>query len=504
MGYKESASGSAELEMWKSLIHPDDRETVLAEWQRSEQARDEFRSEHRVSRIDDGATRWLVAVGRFVYSNEGAATRFAGVFFDITERKRVEEDREELLEREKVLRSQAELANRLKDEFLATVSHELRAPLNAMLGWTSLLRRQTLDQATVSRGLETIERNARAQAQLIEDLLDVSRIVAGKLHLEIRPTDLIATIKAALDSVRPAAAAKGIQMKLVVDAAVDPIPADVNRLQQVVWNLLSNAIKFTPEGGSVEISLDRVDSIAQISVTDTGEGISGEFLPYVFDRFQQADGTSTRKHGGLGLGLAIVRHLVEMHGGTVHVQSEGLGKGSTFVVKLPVTAAVTPELRIPSQPAVAEPSESIRESPNLSGLRILAVDDDSDARSMLQSVLESYGADVLTASSARDALVAVVGWKPDLILSDIGMPGEDGYSLIEKIRHLDPALGGTTPAIALTGYARVEDRVQALSAGYHMFVPKPVDPIELGTTIVSLIGRVGPANNKARDAGSHR
>jgi PAS domain S-box-containing protein len=417
------------------------------------------------------------------------------------EKLRVEQEREELLQREKVLRSQAELANRLKDEFLATVSHELRAPLNAMLGWTTLLRRQKLDEATVSRGLETIERNARAQAQLIEDLLDASRIVAGKLRLEIRPIDLIATIKATIDSVRPAAAAKGIQMKLVVDAAIDRIPADVNRLHQIVWNLVSNAIKFTPDGGSVEIGLERVDSIARISVTDSGEGISREFLPYVFDRFQQADGTSTRKHGGLGLGLAIVRHLVEMHGGTVEVRSEGLGRGSTFIVNLPVSAATLSELRPQSKPAIAEPSSN-REPPNLAGLRILAVDDESDARGMLQSVLESYGADVLTASSAREALVAVVGWQPDLILSDIGMPGEDGYSLIEKIRRLDSSLGGATPAIALTGYARVEDRVRAVSAGFHTFVPKPVDPIELGNTIISLIGRGIPTDCKARDAGS--
>jgi CheY-like chemotaxis protein len=239
-------------------------------------------------------------------------------------------------------------------------------------------------------------------------------------------------------------------------------------------------------------------------VSDTGEGISEEFLPYVFDRFQQADGTSTRKHGGLGLGLSIVRHLVEMHGGTVGVQSEGSGRGSTFIVKLPVSAATTPEPRPLSRPAITEPSPPSKGSPNLIGIRILAVDDESDARSMLQSVLENYGADVLTASSAPEALVAVVGWKPDLILSDIGMPGEDGYSLIEKIRGLDPAEGGETPAIALTGYARVEDRVRALSAGFHMFVPKPVDPIELGTTIVSLIGRTGPPDGKARDAGSYR
>jgi CheY-like chemotaxis protein len=324
-------------------------------------------------------------------------------------------------------------------------------------------------------------------------LLDVSRIVSGKLRLDVRPIELISVIKAAIDSVRPGAEAKGIHLQLVADPAADHITGDANRLQQVIWNLLTNGIKFTPVGGLVQVKLVRVDSQAEITVSDTGEGISDEFLPYVFDRFQQADGTTTRKHGGLGLGLAIVRHLVEMHGGTIQAHSAGSGQGASFTVRIPLTATYStgPLRTVPSEP---KELSITTEWPNLNGLRVLAVDDERDTRDMLKGVLEQYGVDVMTAASAMEALDALTGWKPDLIVCDIGMPEEDGYSLIRKIRKLEPEQGGNTPAVALTGYVRVEERMRALAAGFQMFVPKPVEADELASIIANLVGRNGKSN----------
>jgi PAS domain S-box-containing protein len=410
---------------------------------------------------------------------------------DATERKRAEEEREQLLARERVLRVEAEATNRLKDEFLATVSHELRTPLTAILGWAAILRTGELDEPAFARAVETIERNARAQAQLVEDLLDVSRIISGKIRLDVEPTDLVSVIKAATDSVRPAADAKELQLQLVLDPVACLIRGDAVRLQQVVWNLLSNAVKFTARGGSVQVRLDRTDSNARITVGDTGEGISPDFLPHVFDRFQQADGTITRRHGGLGLGLAIVRHLVEMHGGGVEASSEGAGMGATFTVRLPLVSARTTGSppNVHSEGAVPAETPAKTDRTNLRGLRILAVDDEPDTRDMLRGVLEQYGAEVVTAASAVEAMEALSGWKPDVLVADIGMPGEDGYSLIEKIRKLGSAQGGAIPAIALTGYVRVEERARALTAGYQMFVPKPVEADELAGIIASLVGR---------------
>jgi len=410
---------------------------------------------------------------------------------DITERKRVEEEREQLLAHERELRIEADATNRLKDEFLATVSHELRTPLTAILGWAAVLRLGRLDESAFTRAVETIERNAKAQAQLIEDLLDVSRIISGKLRLDAEPIDLISVIKAAIDSVRPAADAKELQLQLVLDPAAYLIRGDAARLQQVVWNLLSNAVKFTARGGSVQVRLDRTDSNARITVSDTGEGISPDFLPHVFDRFQQADGTITRRHGGLGLGLAIVRHLVEMHGGGVEASSEGAGTGATFTVRLPLVSARTTGSppNVHSEGAVLAETSAKTDRTNLRGLRILAVDDEPDTRDMLRGVLEQYGAEVVTAASVVEAMEVLSGWKPDVLVADIGMPEEDGYSLIEKIRKLESAQGGATPAIALTGYVRVEERARALAAGYQMFVPKPVEADELAGIIASLVGR---------------
>jgi PAS domain S-box-containing protein len=408
---------------------------------------------------------------------------------DITENKKAERERERLLRQEQLLRAEAERANRLKDEFLATVSHELRTPLNAILGWATMLRTGKLNQSDLGRAVETIERNARAQAELIEDLLDVSRIISGKLRLEIAPVDLISVINAAIDSVRPAANAKGIELRVSLDESAAGIHGDANRLQQVVWNLLSNAVKFTSKGGLVEIGLARNDSKAEITVTDTGEGISPEFLPYVFDRFQQADGSVTRKHGGLGLGLAIARHLLEMHGGTIEVTSGGLGRGSRFTVKLPLNPIRIPAITHAdeSQSRAGHYKEVGPQAPTLERVRIIAVDDEPDTRDMLKGVLESFGASVLAVGSAREVLEAMAAWRPDVLICDIGMPEEDGYGLIRQIRALEPAQGRDTPAIALTGYVRVEERMRALAAGYQMFVPKPVEAAELASVIAGLI-----------------
>lgn len=406
----------------------------------------------------------------------------------VVERKKAEEDRDRLLAREQAAREEAETASRLKDEFLATVSHELRTPLNAILGWTTMLRNGRVGEQDSARALDTIERNARAQAQLIEDILDVSRTISGKLRLNVKPLQVISVIRAAIDSVRPAAVAKDIHLELLLDPSADHIQADEARLQQVVWNLLANAIKFTPKNGRVQVKLERVDGKAEITVSDTGEGIASEFLPYVFNRFQQADGTITRRHGGLGLGLAIARHLVEMHGGTIEATSEGVGKGANFTVRMPIGASPN-NGTIAAESASKFPSsgERSKEAPDLCGLRILAIDDESDARDMLRTLLEASGADVLTAASAKEGLDALAGWKPNVLICDIGMPEEDGYSLIRKVRALGPDRGGNTPAIALTGYVRIEERVRALEAGYQMFLPKPVETDELQLVIAALV-----------------
>ena len=404
---------------------------------------------------------------------------------DITARKRLEEERQELLSREQLLRAQAETAGRMKDEFLATVSHELRTPLNAILGWATMLSKGKLDPSIATRGIESIERNAKAQAQLIEDLLDVSRIISGKVRLDVKRTLLSVVVEEALDAVRPAFEAKSIRLAVNIDPAADQLRADPARLQQVIWNLLSNSIKFTPAGGSVKLTSKRIDGMAEISVTDTGEGITAEFLPFVFDRFQQADSSATRRHGGLGLGLAITRHLVEMHGGTIEAQSDGSGRGATFTIRLP-----TPAVTLVRDSVVAERRSSqsaITDLPNLQGINILAVDDSKDTRELLSTVLEGCGAKIATVSSVREALELFAVWKPDVLVCDIGMPEEDGYALIKAIRQLPAEDGRDTPAIAVTGYVRVEDRLKALRAGYQMFVPKPIEATELCTIIANLV-----------------
>ncbi len=414
----------------------------------------------------------------------------ANRFWESIERARIVNSLHESLSREQQARQAAESANKIKDEFLATISHELRTPLNAILGWTSLLRSRVMTTEATERAIETVERNARAQAQLIDDLLDISRIISGKLRLDVTKVHLDRLIDAAIEAVRPAAEAKGIRLQSLVDPAAGLVSGDAGRLQQVFWNLLSNSVKFTPKNGRVQIRLERVNSHVEISVTDTGNGIAPEFIPYVFDRFRQADQATTRVQGGLGLGLSIVRQIVEMHGGTVSVESEGEGKGSTFTVMLPRLAAVPRHREIVDARKHPKASDddfvAIDCAPELDGLRVLVVDDEADARDLLREVLEVCGSDVVTTSTAAEALETLRTGKFDVLVSDIGMPNEDGYTLIEKVRALTDAEGGRTPAIALTAYARVEDRIRALKSGFQAHLPKPVEPVELAAVVASL------------------
>jgi len=402
---------------------------------------------------------------------------------EIAERLRAEAEREALLAREKVLRAEAEELSRLKDEFLATMSHELRTPLNAIFGWVTLLRTRRLDEATQERALETIERNARAQKRLIEDLLDVSRIVTGKVALELVTVDPRKVVEAALETMHPAAQAKGLKILPLLDTGAGTVRGDFARLQQVVCNLLSNAIKFTDAGGHVEVCLARRNGEVEISVADSGQGIKPEFLPLVFDRFRQEDGSISRRHGGLGLGLAIVRHLVELHAGSVDAQSAGEGKGARFIVRLPAReSGVLPRVPDASSAGMATPAM-------LMGVRLLVVDDDPGARELITGMLAGFGAQVSVAESGQAALSLLFSQRPDVLIADLGMPDMDGYALIEQVRALDPDFGGLTPAIAVTAYASPQDRLRALQAGYQNHVAKPVEAEELAIVIASLVGR---------------
>ncbi|HEY0320867.1 MAG TPA: ATP-binding protein [Pyrinomonadaceae bacterium] len=384
-----------------------------------------------------------------------------------------------LFEHERLARAAAEDSNRIKDEFLATLSHELRTPLTAVLGWTRLLRERELDEKTARHALDIIERNAIAQKQLIEEILDVSRIITGKTRLELHPITLERVVEAAIESVRPAASAKEIALEFMRESEAGLVSGDPERLQQVVWNLLSNAVKFTPSGGRIHLRLAQADSHAQIEITDSGEGIKQDFLPYVFDRFRQADGSTTRPHGGLGLGLAIVRHLVELHGGTVRAASGGKNQGSTFTVRLPLLAHASDNIKELSAEIVRAEHKETESLPSLEGLRVLIVDDEPDALEFLQFVLERSRAEVSAVSSTDEALRELERFRPDLIISDIGMPGRDGYDLVRALRELPPERGGQLPVIALTAYARSEDAAHALREGFQMHIPKPFEPSEL-------------------------
>ncbi|PYQ15631.1 MAG: hybrid sensor histidine kinase/response regulator [Acidobacteria bacterium] len=432
--------------------------------------------------------RWFEVVSDPVLDDSGQVSAVVRTVKDISQRKEAEKRMAELLAREQAARLEAEQVNRLKDEFLATLSHELRTPLNAIVGWAHVLRAGNLDEDTTARAIETIARNANVQAQLISDILDVSRIVAGKLRLELRPLDLTVVIQEALETVRPAAEAKGIRLEPRLEPSTGPIAGDPNRLQQVVWNLLSNAIRFTPREGRVQVRLEAVGLSAVVTVEDSGPGIAPDFLPHVFERFRQADGSSTRRHGGLGLGLAIVRHLVELHGGTVEAENRTGAPGAIFRVTLPrrgVSAEAGPPG--PERPSlVAEDPAWLDTAPSLAGTSVLVVDDEADARSLIEYVLERCGARVRSAASASEALRVLEEWRPDVLLADVEMPQEDGYSLIARVRALPAAGGGSTPAAALTGYAGAQDRMKALQAGFQLHVAKPVQPAELADVVATL------------------
>ncbi len=429
----------------------------------------------RAEDSEQAETRYVDFVYQPIFAADGSVSGIFAHGFDITE--------------QVAARKAAEAADRAKDEFLATLSHELRTPLNAMLGWSQMLGNPDIDPATRQRGIETIQRNTRLQSKLIDDVLDVSRIISGKLPLSIEQVDIATVIYSAMEAVVPAASAKGIALEQDVDPDVNVISGDSSRLHQIIWNLLSNAIKFTPKGGEVRIRVKRVESQVALEVSDSGIGILPEVLPYVFDRFRQGNSTITRNHGGLGLGLAIVRHLVEMHGGEVSVHSEGEGKGSTFTVLLPLVAVKE------DAAALYEERRGEVKSPaplgdDLGGLHVLVVDDQEDGRTLISTVLELRGAQVTLASSSAEALEKLGDARPDVIVSDIGMPNEDGYTLMRKIRERPAEEGGEIPAVALTAYARPQDKAMVLDSGFQIHVPKPVDPMELVAIVSNLANSV--------------
>lgn len=507
---------------WFQQIHPEDKERWSYEAAGIFLSDEPLRSAYRVI-ARDGRVVWFHCEAKMVHRDDGTPWFIHGVAIDVTElkeaeaelrrahdeleqrvmertaelaaanrelqieiveRRRVEEERAALLKREKTAREEAEAANRLKDEFLATVSHELRTPLTAVLGWACMLRMGKFGEDTFDKAIDAIERNARSQSQLIDDLLDVSRIIAGKLRLKVQSVDLNAVVEAALDAVQPAADAKGIKITRSTAQLPEEVPADPDRLQQIVWNLLSNAVKFTPRHGTVNIRCGLQEDEVEIVVEDSGPGISSDFLPHVFDRFRQADGSYTRAHGGLGLGLAIARHLVELHGGTIKAVNNDAGKGATFTVRLPLLQKQ--DSHIPPEPPAVPQTIPGTQLP-LTGLRILVVDDDPDGLELLTLVFTQYGATVTSASSAKDALAAYREDSIDVVVSDIQMPDVDGYQLLREVRAIADQRASRLTALAVTAHAKAEDRLRALQAGYHAHVAKPVDPTELVLMLASLV-----------------
>ncbi|MCA1995070.1 MAG: PAS domain S-box protein, partial [Coleofasciculus sp. S288] len=488
------------IEVFFEGLHPDDRDRLqdVVQVSLNPASGGVYDTEYRTIGIQDNVERWIRAKGQAYFDAAGKPLRFIGTVLDITEQKQAAAQREQLLQREQVAREAAERANRIKDEFLAVLSHELRSPLNPILGWAKLLQTRQFDAQGTKRALQTIERNAKLQAQLIEDLLDVSRILRGKMVLNVCPVNLVTVVESALETVRLAAQAKQIQIQTVLSRENPEVSGDAARLQQIVWNLLSNAVKFTPDGGRVEVSLSLVNrhssvegsdalrtnnqgqmtKYAQIQVKDTGKGISPDFLPYVFDYFRQEDGKTTRKFGGLGLGLAIVRHLTELHGGTVHAESLGEGQGATFIVRLPLMSEAT---------ELAKENLTTAQFIDLSQLRILVVDDDEDMRELTQVILEQQGAQVIVAATAAEALRVFDRQPPDIFIGDIGMPEIDGYMQMQQIRSRSPEQGGLVSAIALTAYAGEYDQQQALHAGFQRHVAKPVEPEALVRAVADLV-----------------
>ncbi|MFL9451759.1 MULTISPECIES: PAS domain-containing hybrid sensor histidine kinase/response regulator [Nostocales] len=453
-------------------VYPEDREILQKSVERAIVEGVAYAFDMRIF-LNDGSIRYLDSRGEPIFNEKGQAIKLIGTSLDITERKQTELALQQAKEA-------AETASQLKDEFLTILSHELRSPLNPILAWSQVLRSRKLNEATTERALETIERNAKLQTQLIDDLLDMSRILQGKLNLNIKPVNLVFIIKNTVELIRQLAEAKGIQIQTVLDLKTCQIEGDSTRLQQIIWNLLSNAIKFTPEGGQVTVNLEYLDSYAQIQVRDTGQGISPEFLPHVFERFRQESTSTTRKYSGLGLGLSIVRHLTKLHGGSVQAESPGLGLGATFTVELPLIVTDSKE---------TAKEEQIKTQMNFNGLRVLIVDDEVDLRELIAELLEDLGATVTVASSAPEALRVFEQQTPDLLLSDIGMPEMDGYMLIRQIRLLPSERGGKIPAIALTAYAEDCNREKAIAAGFQMHIAKPVELRVLLEAIATLVGR---------------
>ena len=453
-----------------------------------------YETEFRLQRADN-EYRWYLVRALPIKNSDGKVARWYGTCTDIHDGRALLEQNARLLDSERAARTESERVGKMKDEFLATLSHELRTPLNAIMGWTQILRGDPANTEDMNEGLTIIERNSRAQNAIIEDLLDMSRIVSGKVRLDVQALDLDQVVKAAVESMRPAAEAKNIRLQTLIDPQARMISGDPNRLQQVFWNLLSNAIKFTPKGGRVQVLLERINSHLEVSVVDSGGGIDPDFLPHVFDRFRQQDASTTRQHGGLGLGLAIVKQLVELHGGSVQVTSAGVGQGATFRVVLPLwvvrpesetVAAKREHPQAHRHTALPVPADRL----NLTGLKALVVDDEADARALIKRLLEDRGMEVQTASSVAQALERLAAQVPAVLISDVGMPEQDGFALIQQVRSLSAERGGKVPAVALTAYARSEDRLKVLLGGFQAHLAKPVEAAELLTLVASLTERV--------------
>ncbi|HET7062318.1 MAG TPA: ATP-binding protein [Nitrosospira sp.] len=468
---------------WTKLISSDDANKSMERWRHSLQTGEAFQVDHRL-RHANGDYRWHLTRAQAKRAYNGSISMWVGSSIDIDAMKRADEERKQLLASERIARSEAEQVNRVKDEFLATLSHELRTPLNAILGWSQLILQGSMDEQNVQRGMEIIERNARAQNKLIEDLLEMSRIISGKVSLDIHLLDLASIAHAAVESLTPLAEAKGIRIRNFINHATGKAAVDHNRVQQIICNLLSNAIKFTPGGGYVDIIVQRVGPHAEIAVKDSGIGIKPEFLKYVFERFRQADSSSTRRHGGLGLGLAIVKQLVLLHGGTVRAESEGEGQGSSFTVSLPLTPMGAEEIDAHDRQGRFTTCARFE----FPGARILVIDDEEDSLELMREILAKCGAVVMAASSAAEALEIVKNEKPSVIISDIGMPDMDGYDFMREVRNLPDTQGGKARAIAVTGFVRPEDRADAVAAGYQMHFSKPVDPRQLVSAVGELLG----------------
>jgi len=474
LGYAPELSSS--FAAWERRVHPDDLAGVTAALQLAQDSNTNYSCEYRVIWEDD-SLHWLAALGRFYYDSDNRPLRMTGIIQDITDRVQIERDRERILQQKQAALAESERVNRIKDEFLAILSHELRSPLNPILGWTKLLQTRKLDEAKTIAALATIERNAKAQCQLIDDLLDMARVLRGKLSLNMAPVDLLLVIESAIDTVQTAAIVKSIQIHAVL-SDIRQVSGDAVRLQQIIWNLLTNAVKFTPSGGRIDIRLEQIDNQAQITITDTGKGISPDFLPHIFESFRQEDASVTRNHGGLGLGMAIVYQLVEAHGGTVTADSPGEGKGATFTVRLPL-------LNVNSKKNQSSPSRE--QNLDLTSIRVLVIDDEPDSRELLAVMLTQAGAEVMSVASAAEFLAALESFQPDVAVSDIGMPEVDGYTLLRQVRSLSLEQGGQVPAIALTAYAGEIDRQHAIAAGFQKHIAKPIEPDQLVVAIVSLL-----------------